>query len=121
MRADRGRAIGAWSGLGSIAAAIGPFVGGGLVQYADWRWIFLINAPIAAVTVVVALKYVPETRAASDGPFDVLGRGAGRDLPRRPHLLADRVAHVARAWPRWSSGSWRASRSSSSSTAPRTR
>ncbi|HEY3529903.1 MAG TPA: MFS transporter [Nocardioides sp.] len=72
-RADRGRAIGAWSGLGSIAAAIGPFVGGGLVQYADWRWIFLINAPLAAITVVVALKYVPETRSQADGPFDVVG------------------------------------------------
>jgi EmrB/QacA subfamily drug resistance transporter len=72
-RADRARAIGAWSGLGSIAAAIGPFVGGGLVQYADWRWIFLINAPIAAVTVVVALKYVPETRTVSEGRFDVPG------------------------------------------------
>jgi EmrB/QacA subfamily drug resistance transporter len=70
---DRGRAIGAWSGLGSIAAAIGPFVGGALVQYADWRWIFLINAPLAALTVVVGLRYVPETRAGSDGPFDVLG------------------------------------------------
>src|ERR1700712_3563158 len=48
VRADRARAIGSWSGLGSIAAAIGPFVGGGLVQYADWRWIFLVNAPLAA-------------------------------------------------------------------------
>lgn len=73
VRADRGRAIGAWSGLGSIAAAIGPFVGGGLVEYASWRWIFLINAPIAAVTVVVALKYVPETKGESEGPFDVPG------------------------------------------------
>ena len=73
VRADRGREIGAWSGLGSIAAAIGPFVGGGLVEYASWRWIFLINAPIAAVTVVVALKYVPETKGESEGPFDVPG------------------------------------------------
>jgi EmrB/QacA subfamily drug resistance transporter len=71
--ADRGRAIGAWSGLGSVAAAIGPFVGGALVQYADWRWIFLINAPIAALTVAVALKYIPETRAESQGRFDVVG------------------------------------------------
>ena len=46
--ADRGRAIGAWTGMTSIAAAIGPFVGGALVQYADWRWIFWINAPLAA-------------------------------------------------------------------------
>jgi EmrB/QacA subfamily drug resistance transporter len=70
---DRGRAIGSWSGLGSIAAAIGPFVGGGLVQYVDWRWIFLINAPIAVVTVLVAYRFVPETRAPSEGRFDVVG------------------------------------------------
>jgi EmrB/QacA subfamily drug resistance transporter len=73
--ADRAKAIGAWSGLGSIAAAIGPFIGGGLVQYADWRWIFLINAPIAAVTVAVTLKYVPESRASEEGRFDLLGAG----------------------------------------------
>jgi EmrB/QacA subfamily drug resistance transporter len=61
VREDRARAIGAWTGLGSIAAAIGPFVGGGLVEYADWRWIFLINLPLALVTIVVALRAVPET------------------------------------------------------------
>jgi EmrB/QacA subfamily drug resistance transporter len=59
---DRAPAIGAWSGLGSIAAAIGPFVGGGLIDYASWRWIFLINLPLAAVTVLIAVRHVPETR-----------------------------------------------------------
>ncbi|WP_243058374.1 MFS transporter [Nocardioides sp. SR21] len=59
---DRGKAIGAWSGLGSIAAAIGPFVGGALVQYADWRWIFLINLPLAVATVLIAQRAVPETK-----------------------------------------------------------
>jgi EmrB/QacA subfamily drug resistance transporter len=58
---DRAKAIGAWSGLGSVAAAIGPFVGGALVQYASWRWIFLINLPLAVVTVITAQKAVPET------------------------------------------------------------
>jgi EmrB/QacA subfamily drug resistance transporter len=71
--AERGKAIGSWSGLGSIAAAIGPFVGGALVEYADWRWIFLINAPIAVVTVLVAYKFVPETKAPTEGRFDVPG------------------------------------------------
>jgi EmrB/QacA subfamily drug resistance transporter len=70
---DRGRAIGAWTGLGSIAAAIGPLVGGALVQYADWRWIFWVNAPIAAVTVLVTLRYVPETSAPTEGRFDIPG------------------------------------------------
>jgi EmrB/QacA subfamily drug resistance transporter len=73
-REDRAAAIGAWSGLGSIAAAIGPFVGGGLVEYADWRWIFLINLPLAAVTVVVAQRSVPETRdPQAPRRFDALG------------------------------------------------
>jgi EmrB/QacA subfamily drug resistance transporter len=71
---DRAAAIGAWSGLGSIAAAVGPFVGGVLVQYASWRWIFLINLPLAMVTVLIAQRSVPETRDP-DPPqsFDHLG------------------------------------------------
>jgi len=60
-RDDRAQAIGAWSGLGGISAAIGPFVGGALVQYADWRWIFLLNLPLAVITVLVARRWVPET------------------------------------------------------------
>ena len=44
---DRGRAIGAWSGLTGVAAAIGPFAGGWLVEVASWRWVFLINLPVA--------------------------------------------------------------------------
>ena len=73
---DRARAIGAWSGLGGIAAAIGPFVGGGLVQYVDWRWIFLVNLPIAAATVVVAQRAVPETLDPhAPRRFDALGAG----------------------------------------------
>jgi EmrB/QacA subfamily drug resistance transporter len=64
---DRGPAIGAWSGLGGVTAAIGPFVGGWLVQAASWRWIFLINLPLAVVVVWVAQRHVPETRDPSVG------------------------------------------------------
>lgn len=71
---DRPSAIGSWSGLGSIAAAIGPFVGGWLVQYASWRWVFLINLPIAVATVLIAQRSVPETRDPESVPgFDILG------------------------------------------------
>ena len=58
---DRGRAIGAWSALGGVATAAGPFFGGWLVDAASWRWIFLLNLPLAVVVVVVALAHVPET------------------------------------------------------------
>ena len=51
---DRGRAIGAWSGLGGVATAIGPFLGGWLVDAASWRWIFLINLPIGVAVIAVA-------------------------------------------------------------------
>ncbi len=60
---DRGRAIGAWSGLGGVAAAIGPFLGGWLVEGVGWRAIFLLNLPVAALVIVVALRHVPETSA----------------------------------------------------------
>ncbi len=71
---DRGRAIGAWSGLGGVAAAIGPFVGGVLIDNASWRWIFLINLPLAVATVLIARRWVPETRdPTASGHFDVMG------------------------------------------------
>jgi EmrB/QacA subfamily drug resistance transporter len=59
---DRGRAIGAWSALGGIAAAIGPLVGGWLIDAVSWRAIFFINLPIAAFVVWGAERHVPETR-----------------------------------------------------------
>lgn len=59
---DRGAAIGAWSGLGGIASAIAPFLGGWLISAASWRLIFLINLPIAAAVMLLAARTVPETR-----------------------------------------------------------
>ncbi len=59
---DRGAAIGAWSGLTGVSTAIGPFLGGWLVDAVSWRLVFLINLPLAAVAVWVALRHVPESR-----------------------------------------------------------
>ena len=71
---DRARAIGAWSGLGGIAAAVGPFVGGWLVQVSSWRLTFLLSMPLAAAVVVIATRCVPESKDPSAAPrFDVLG------------------------------------------------
>ncbi|HEV7824003.1 MAG TPA: MFS transporter [Mycobacteriales bacterium] len=57
---DRAAAIGAWSGLGGIAGALGPFVGGWLVEAVSWRAVFLVNLPLAALVIAVALRHVPE-------------------------------------------------------------
>jgi EmrB/QacA subfamily drug resistance transporter len=59
---DRARAIGAWSALGGVAGAIGPLVGGWLVEALSWRWVFLINLPIGVAVVIAALRHVPESR-----------------------------------------------------------
>jgi len=59
---DRGRAIGAWSGLAGIGGAAGPFIGGWLVQVSSWRWIFFINLPVALAVVLISQRQVPETR-----------------------------------------------------------
>ncbi|HEY3259666.1 MAG TPA: DHA2 family efflux MFS transporter permease subunit [Pseudonocardiaceae bacterium] len=71
---DRGKAIGAWSGLGGVATAIGPFLGGWLVQAASWRLIFAINLPIAALVVTLAWRHVPESHdPEATGRVDLVG------------------------------------------------
>jgi EmrB/QacA subfamily drug resistance transporter len=75
--ADRARAIGAWSGLGGIAVAAGPLVGGYLITAASWRWIFFINVPIAVIVIVLSRRHVPESRAPdAGGRTDYLGAAA---------------------------------------------
>jgi EmrB/QacA subfamily drug resistance transporter len=75
VRTDRARAVGAWSGLGGIAAAVGPFLGGWLVAL-NWRLVFLINLPLALAIVLIAARHVPETRdtsAAAHRRIDLMG------------------------------------------------
>ncbi|HET6482027.1 MAG TPA: MFS transporter, partial [Actinoplanes sp.] len=72
--ADRSKAIGAWSGLGGIGGALGPFLGGWLVDVGDWRYIFLINVPLAALVLWVTHRHVPESRnPAAAQRIDVVG------------------------------------------------
>jgi EmrB/QacA subfamily drug resistance transporter len=71
---DRGRAIGAWSGLGGVATAAGPLLGGYLIAAASWRWIFLINAPLGVIVLFVSIRHVPESIDATAPPrIDVAG------------------------------------------------
>ena len=69
---DRGRAIGAWSGLAAVAGAIGPLLGGWLIDAGSWRLIFFLNVPLAAAAVAIALRHIPETRDDA-GPPDAVG------------------------------------------------
>ena len=70
---DRGRAVGAWAGLAGVSSAIGPFVGGWLVDASSWRWVFLINLPIAVAAVAVTTRFVPESRSGDGGRLDLVG------------------------------------------------
>ena len=69
----RGRAIGTWSGFTAITTALGPVLGGWLIEHASWRWVFFINIPIAAAVITISLWRVPESRNAAAGHVDWLG------------------------------------------------
>ncbi|MBC9730806.1 MFS transporter [Streptomyces sp. TRM68367] len=75
---DRGRAVGLWSGFGGIGAAVGPFLGGWLVDGPGWRWVFLLNVPVALLCAPIAVRHVPESAdGRAHGRFDVLGAALG--------------------------------------------
>jgi EmrB/QacA subfamily drug resistance transporter len=63
---ERGRAIGTWAGFSALTTALGPVVGGWLVDAWSWRMIFFVNVPVAAVTLWLALRHVPESRDEAD-------------------------------------------------------
>jgi len=67
---SRGAAIGTWSGFTAITTAIGPVLGGWLVEHVSWRWVFFLNVPIAAAVVAISLWRIPESRSASAGRID---------------------------------------------------
>jgi EmrB/QacA subfamily drug resistance transporter len=71
---ERGKAIGTWSGFTAITTAIGPLLGGWLVEYAHWRWIFFINVPLAVIILSILYSRVPESRGAEEkGKIDLRG------------------------------------------------
>ena len=70
---DRGRAIGAWSGLAGVSSALGPFLGGWMIDTISWRLVFYINIPLAIVAILIALRHVPESRTTDARTPDVAG------------------------------------------------
>jgi len=71
--AARGRAIGTWAAMGAVAGAVGPVLGGWLIDTVGWRAIFVINLPLAAAAIGLALAYVPEEPSEDRPPLDWLG------------------------------------------------
>ena len=70
----RGRAIGTWSGFSAITAAVGPLLGGWLIDHVSWRWVFFLNLPLAVAVLVIALRFVPESRDdQASGTLDFVG------------------------------------------------
>ncbi len=70
---ERGRAIGTWSGFSSMTTAIGPVLGGWLVDHASWRAVFFINIPLAIVVIAISVRHVPDTRSEKKSALDWLG------------------------------------------------
>ena len=67
---ERGKAIGTWSGFSAITTAIGPVLGGWLVEHVSWRAVFFLNLPLALAVLVISVWHVPETRDEGHGPLD---------------------------------------------------
>jgi EmrB/QacA subfamily drug resistance transporter len=76
-RVERARAIGVWGGVVGISMALGPIVGGALIQYVDWRAVFWINLPICAVAILLTAVYVPESKSATIRDVDPIGQALG--------------------------------------------
>jgi len=121
---DQGTALGLWTGLSGVTSALGPLVGGWLVETVSWRAIFFLNLPLAVVAVWAAHRCLPaETRTREEKPLDLPGAAAGVvAIGGLTFALIEgrRTAGARGRSQRQRSGPLR-SRSSSSSSAERTR
>jgi EmrB/QacA subfamily drug resistance transporter len=70
---SRGKAIGTWAGFTTVTTAVGPVVGGWLIEHASWHWVFFINLPLAAIVLVISLWHLPESRSSDTRSLDWLG------------------------------------------------
>jgi EmrB/QacA subfamily drug resistance transporter len=70
---SRGKAIGTWAGFTTITTAIGPVLGGWLIEHASWHWVFLINLPLAGFVLAISLRHVQESRSSETTGVDWLG------------------------------------------------
>ena len=76
-RVERARAIGVWGGVVGISMALGPIVGGGLIEFVNWRSVFWINLPICALAILLTAIFVPESKSLTMRDVDPIGQGLG--------------------------------------------
>jgi EmrB/QacA subfamily drug resistance transporter len=76
-RVERARAIGVWGGVVGISMALGPIVGGALIEFVDWRAVFWINLPICALAIVLTAIFVPESKSETMRDLDPVGQALG--------------------------------------------
>src|SRR3954462_78968 len=70
---ERGKAIGVWSGMAAIGIGLGPLIGGALVEYASWQWVFIVNVPVVIAALAFGHRLVPDSKAPKPGAIDVPG------------------------------------------------
>jgi EmrB/QacA subfamily drug resistance transporter len=70
---ERGKAIGIWAGMAAIGIGLGPLIGGALVQYASWHWIFIVNVPVVVAALAFGSKLVPDSKDPNPGAIDIAG------------------------------------------------
>src|SRR3954467_11098329 len=70
---ERGKAIGVWAGMAAIGIGLGPLIGGALVEYASWQWVFIVNGPVVVAALVLGSKLVPDSKDPAPGAIDVPG------------------------------------------------
>jgi MFS transporter, DHA2 family, multidrug resistance protein len=74
-REERGKAIGIWAAMAAVGIGLGPLFGGLLLEYFDWSSVFLLNVPVAALALLLGLRFVPRSRDPEPGAFDLVGAG----------------------------------------------
>ncbi|TIC87596.1 MFS transporter [Nocardioides sp. GY 10113] len=95
VEADRGPAIGTWAGFSGVAGALAPLIGGWLLGLGSWRWVFLVNLPLAALVVAISLRHMPESvDRGARGRVDWLGAALTVAL-----LGAATYALIGQSWP----------------------
>jgi EmrB/QacA subfamily drug resistance transporter len=94
----RGQAIGTWSGFTAITTAVGPVLGGWLIERASWHWVFFINVPLAAAVITISLRHIPESRRSEDRKSQIDWLGALVATVSLAGLVYGFIESSARGW-----------------------